>query len=415
MPANQLRAYVRRGEERAAWFFATSFASPWMVIPRALWRLPWARGSGSHEARWRGDHLERLRWSLTGANGDEALICRGTGEAPGTLAGFSSPEETLELLTDPTIGYLRRRSGEVVTYAVWRPPNASLARDGAPPATATRTPRAGRARTGLVSALRTARRAGSGAALGDGAASDSLPGRPARRMSARMATGRLARRRFRRSNAVMRVRFFLVAAGGFAGLLLHGCTVDFDQYRTATTCLPGETVSCTGPGQCQGTQICAPDGASFSACACDGTGGGNTGGSSAGGNNTGGDTGGSSAGGSGTGGNPGDCPSTQPSFNESCSTPGTICLYGDDHCECWNGEWSCDECPSQQPNDNASCSSNFNRCFYGNVQCFCLQGDWECASCPANAPNDNAPCNDPGLHCTYGATECSCFGGDWHC
>src|SRR5690606_4226196 len=37
------RAYVRRGEERAAWFFATSFASPWVVIPRTLWRLPWAR------------------------------------------------------------------------------------------------------------------------------------------------------------------------------------------------------------------------------------------------------------------------------------------------------------------------------------------------------------------------------------
>jgi uncharacterized protein YqjF (DUF2071 family) len=116
------RAYVRRGAERAVWFFATTLGTPWVLVPRSFWCLPWSRSRGEHQAIWEGERLERLRWSVTSARGHEDLACRGTGELPGRLPGFATAEETALVLTHPMVGYLRRRSGDVATYSVWHEP-----------------------------------------------------------------------------------------------------------------------------------------------------------------------------------------------------------------------------------------------------------------------------------------------------
>jgi len=42
------------------------------------------------------------------------------------------------------------------------------------------------------------------------------------------------------------------------------------------TCVPGQSVACTGPGGCRGGQACAADGRSYEACACASSGAGGT-------------------------------------------------------------------------------------------------------------------------------------------
>ncbi|MCB9596331.1 MAG: DUF2071 domain-containing protein [Sandaracinaceae bacterium] len=116
------RAYVRRGDERAAWFFATSLGTPWVFIPRHVWGLPWARTSGRQEASWGEAGLERLEWKAEGALGAEALSLRGTGAPVGRLDGFADAAQTHEVLTAPTVGYLYRRGRTPATYSIWHAP-----------------------------------------------------------------------------------------------------------------------------------------------------------------------------------------------------------------------------------------------------------------------------------------------------
>ncbi len=120
------RAYVRRGDQRAVWFFATSLGTPWVIVPRWIWRLPWARSRGEHSATWNDRQLAELRWSQTGELGEEQLVCRGTPEPPGRLEGFADERQTAQVLTHPFVGYLRRRCGSVVTYSVWHEPMQTL-------------------------------------------------------------------------------------------------------------------------------------------------------------------------------------------------------------------------------------------------------------------------------------------------
>jgi uncharacterized protein YqjF (DUF2071 family) len=113
------RAYVRRGEERAVWFFGTSLDSPFVLLPRHAWRLPWHRMHVERESAWSGERLESLRWHARAEGAEEKLVLRGTGEPLGVLPGFSSEEDTHRVLTHPLVGYLRRRDGRLVTYGVW--------------------------------------------------------------------------------------------------------------------------------------------------------------------------------------------------------------------------------------------------------------------------------------------------------
>lgn len=116
------RAYVRRGEERAVFFFATTLATPFVFVPRVLWRMPWARSRASHTARWTDGRLDELSWDATSELGRESLRLRGTGEKMGVLDGFADVSRSHDILTHPLVGYLRRRGGPVVTYSVWHEP-----------------------------------------------------------------------------------------------------------------------------------------------------------------------------------------------------------------------------------------------------------------------------------------------------
>lgn len=116
------RAYVRCNDDRAVWFFATSLGTPFVFLPRTFWRLPWHHARFRCDSRWNEGRCDHYVWRAGHAHGEEHIDARGTGQPMGVLPGFDSEEQTREILTDPMVGYLRRRSGQVATYSVWHPP-----------------------------------------------------------------------------------------------------------------------------------------------------------------------------------------------------------------------------------------------------------------------------------------------------
>lgn len=117
------RAYVRRKNgERAVWFFGTSLGSPFVMLPRHAWRLPWHRMHLTRSSRWEGERLGSLSWHARAEGAEERLELEGTGRALGVLAGFDTAEDTHAILTHPLVGFLRRRDRKLVTYGVWHAP-----------------------------------------------------------------------------------------------------------------------------------------------------------------------------------------------------------------------------------------------------------------------------------------------------
>lgn len=116
------RAYVRCGDERVVWFFGTALASPFVMLPRHAWQLPWHRMHVARRGVWRGDALTSLDWHARAEGAGETLRVRGTGRALHQLDGFADVESTHRVLTHPTRGFLRTRRGRIVTYGVWHAP-----------------------------------------------------------------------------------------------------------------------------------------------------------------------------------------------------------------------------------------------------------------------------------------------------
>lgn len=112
------RAYVLRDGARAAWFFGTSLATPFVLVPRLLWGMPWRHARMRFDAVWSGERCERYALSVHGRWGAARLTAHGSGEPTGVLDGFASEEDTAIALTHPTEGYFRRRDGRVGTYSI---------------------------------------------------------------------------------------------------------------------------------------------------------------------------------------------------------------------------------------------------------------------------------------------------------
>jgi len=113
------RAYVRRGPERAVWFFGTTLASHLSALPRLAWGMPWHRVRADLEAVWDGERCLAYESSSHGAWGSARMTLAGDeGAAPG-LTGFANEAEALLVLTHPLIGYFAHRRGGIGRYTVW--------------------------------------------------------------------------------------------------------------------------------------------------------------------------------------------------------------------------------------------------------------------------------------------------------
>jgi len=113
------RAYVTHRGQRCVWFFGTSLATRWVMIPRYWWKLPWHGARIAIEADWTGERCTRYRLATTAAWGNAEADLEGSDAPTGRLDGFADAEETAVVLTHPLAGYFQRRDGVPGSYSVW--------------------------------------------------------------------------------------------------------------------------------------------------------------------------------------------------------------------------------------------------------------------------------------------------------
>ncbi|MFN4258317.1 MAG: DUF2071 domain-containing protein [Gemmataceae bacterium] len=113
------RAYVTYRGERCVWFFGTSLATHWVLIPRYGWKLPWHHARLRIETVWAGERCVRYHLAATGAWGNARAELAGSDTPMGQLDGFADAEETALVLTHPLTGYYQRRDGRLGSYSVW--------------------------------------------------------------------------------------------------------------------------------------------------------------------------------------------------------------------------------------------------------------------------------------------------------
>lgn len=105
------RVYVRREGVRSVFFVGTAIDTPFVWVPRRLWRMPWRRGRyrfGPGEVSAEGEWAVTLRYTV--------------GEPVAALPGFERLEDGLTVLTQPFIGYYRGSSGRIGRYTIWHAP-----------------------------------------------------------------------------------------------------------------------------------------------------------------------------------------------------------------------------------------------------------------------------------------------------
>lgn len=118
------RAYVLHRGERCAWFFGTSLATAFVLVPRIVWGMPWHHARMRFDCEWQGERCDRYRLETTGRWGAASIDAQGTDEPMGVLDGFTSEDETRAVVTHPTDGYFRRPDGRVSRYSIWHAPLA---------------------------------------------------------------------------------------------------------------------------------------------------------------------------------------------------------------------------------------------------------------------------------------------------
>jgi hypothetical protein len=115
------RAYVRGPDgRRAVFFFGTTLDSPFAVVPRRIWGMPWHGGSTRISADW-GDDGRCLAYGHTcsGSWGAAEVELEGTNVPVGRLDGFSDGDDAALVLTHPLDGFFVRPNGRLGRYAVW--------------------------------------------------------------------------------------------------------------------------------------------------------------------------------------------------------------------------------------------------------------------------------------------------------
>jgi hypothetical protein len=116
------RVYVRDREsgEHVVWFFGTTLGSRWVHLAQLLWRIPW------HHARYRIDcafdeaaqRYSRFRYEIDSDWCSARIDLEDTGQPAPLVEGFATEEEMTLVLTQPLVGYFRRRDWRVGTYSV---------------------------------------------------------------------------------------------------------------------------------------------------------------------------------------------------------------------------------------------------------------------------------------------------------
>ena len=109
------RTYGSVDGEPGVYVFATSLDHPSVHLPRLLWRMPWRREPVRIDGRWESGS-SHLRITTDGEGGLELDLAGGG--AIGDLDGFTGPDEAIEVLTHPMVGWYGD-DADLRRYTVW--------------------------------------------------------------------------------------------------------------------------------------------------------------------------------------------------------------------------------------------------------------------------------------------------------
>ena len=76
------RAYVLFRGEPCVWFFGTSLATPFVLVPQLLWRLPWHYARMRFDTAWQDERCRHYHLHTTARWGCAAVEIEGTDDEP---------------------------------------------------------------------------------------------------------------------------------------------------------------------------------------------------------------------------------------------------------------------------------------------------------------------------------------------
>jgi hypothetical protein len=117
------RTYIsdERDGSNSAWFFGTTLGSITSIIPKRLWKMPWAYGKYKFSFKKNKDHYFEYKMSFKSKLGDGNIEVESTRNDMKLLDGFKNIEEQVHILTHPVIGYYPISKEQLGTYEIWHP------------------------------------------------------------------------------------------------------------------------------------------------------------------------------------------------------------------------------------------------------------------------------------------------------
>ncbi len=118
MGQTNYRVYIKRGPKRAVWFLGTTIDTPFVLVPRLLWRMPWQRGRYRFDTQASDGGYDKFRIEVQGA-WPMRLEVEDLKAPIGALPGFRDASEAMDVLTQPYVGFYGRKGRGIGRYTIW--------------------------------------------------------------------------------------------------------------------------------------------------------------------------------------------------------------------------------------------------------------------------------------------------------
>ncbi len=119
------RVYVQHKQQRAVWFLGTTLGTYFVHVPRVLWGMPWHHGRFHFHTRQKTDApdspYQQLEIEVKGGATPMHIAIDDTQQPVHALSGFATTEETLQVLTQPSVGLYAWRGSrtKIGRYSIW--------------------------------------------------------------------------------------------------------------------------------------------------------------------------------------------------------------------------------------------------------------------------------------------------------
>ncbi|WP_458627256.1 DUF2071 domain-containing protein [Winogradskyella sp. PC D3.3] len=117
------RTYIidPRDDGYSAWFFGTTLGSIAAMIPKLIWKMPWAYADYEFSFKMNNGYYSEYKMAFKSKFSNGTIDIKNTGNDVALLEGFKTMEEQIHILTHPITGYYNRANKGLGTYNIWHP------------------------------------------------------------------------------------------------------------------------------------------------------------------------------------------------------------------------------------------------------------------------------------------------------